>query len=185
MTGASTVPVTISEWQFSCCGKPFAIGDEVRWTLEFIDLVDRPAQMYLQALVRLTDEQPLHDDQSSSDESGAVVRVGEGVVAWMASPPPALSAVEMRGALLQEHHGGVPQDVPSTRGVVRRIRVVIEEFRTSSDERHGRYWSVVPGTATFRDVPRTPDGLWTPPPEGEEPHRQVTGILVDLEIMRE
>jgi len=177
MRDAKVVPVTVSEWQFSCCGQPFAIGDEVEWALSIAIMDDAwPREMSFEADVQPSVKQPF------PDEDGAMMQIGD-TSAWMPSPVPALSGSGVRVALFEERHDVTPVGMTPTRGIVRRIRVVEEEFRKPSDKPGGSYFRVVPASASFRDVPRAPESLWAPYSPGTEACRQVTGMLVDLEVL--
>ena len=31
-----SLPVFVADWEMECCGKPFSLGTEVRWRLQFL-----------------------------------------------------------------------------------------------------------------------------------------------------
>lgn len=174
MTGPDpvVVPVSISEWQFACCGEPFAVGDEVAWTLLLVTapVVPRPEEMFIEAAVAPS---AITLEASPRTAVGSVVCVAGSAVAWLPEGLPDAGPVWMRGALFEEHHADVPADMPTTRGIVRRIRVVCEEYGSN-----GR---LVAGTARFRDVTSSPETFDLGPVPRGPVHREETGMLVDLE----
>jgi hypothetical protein len=82
----------------------------------------------------------------------------------------------LRGALIEEHHGGAPSDLAMTHGVVRRIRVATQ-YRNDG----GRAWVPVPGTVRLREVGRVPDGFVYDLGQGELGWADL-GVLADLEL---
>jgi hypothetical protein len=69
-------PVYVAGWQLECCGTPFAVGDEVEWTLMLSTHSSLPADV----LTRVTGEvEPVVSDE---ERSGYIVRSG-GLHAWV------------------------------------------------------------------------------------------------------
>jgi hypothetical protein len=72
----------------------------------------------------------------------------------------------VRGTLIEEHHGGVPANLPEVRGTVRRLRLVSQRFRLA-----GRSLIPIPGAVRFRDVDRMPDTFAAPDPHDDAPEQ--------------
>lgn len=135
----TTWPVLVQHWQIDCCGDRFAIGDEVAWTLA-LSTDDAgtwgwPEAMLieLQATGRRSALSDTGQAQMILSVDGVEVAVDGGVDRPLC------------GALIEQHHGGVPAGVLPVSGVVRRIRVVSQKFRSSGN----RSWVPVPGVVQF------------------------------------
>ncbi|MGR8010827.1 DUF6578 domain-containing protein [Streptomyces hypolithicus] len=156
-------------WQMECCGKPFSVGDEVRWRLA----------------LRLTedgaDPASWKDCFSELEQSGAGLVSGPGITALWAGSGTGAGARAV-GLLAVETHGPGPSDVPETVGTVRSIQVVTEGYaatRTGS-----RTYEVVAGERWLRPVDTCPKwfGDETRPDRGGRGYRRdETGVLVELE----
>jgi hypothetical protein len=173
----STWPVFVQDWQLECCGEPFEIGDEVTWTLVFLTdpAFPAPEEMLIE-----TDLETERVGTTEDGANGATVRVGDEFHAWLAGEAPGARRFAARGMLIEEHHGGVPRRLPPTRGVVRRIRLVTEDYRNAS----GVAWEPVRGSARYEDVARTPDSFVRSDLDvGGAVHAMQTGLLVDLELV--
>lgn len=159
----------MDEWQFSCCGDPFAVGDEVAWTL-----VLRPASgptAHLGASVELA----AHGRESA--EASWVG--GPGVVAAWLGGPPLHVGERVRGVLHEDRHGDAPADLPRTRGTVRRIRVVTVLLERAG-EREWRRRDAAPG---LRDVERLPTPLRHAEREAASgPVEDDSAFLVELDL---
>jgi hypothetical protein len=138
-------PVVVSEWQHECCGEAFAVGDEVCWKLAVLDAGHS---------VGLRDElvtiagHVIRVAHTGQGDPTAVVELDlGGVVDWSGAERVG-TRVEVRGLLAQEHHGGVPDDLPATRGVVRRIRVITRPYGASGEP--------LAAPAELREVARSP-----------------------------
>lgn len=165
----------VQDWQFECCGDAFAIDDEVAWTLLFLaEPAGRlPAEMFVEASLRR--ERMVETDDGTT---GQIVCVGDEMQAWWAGDDPCPESA--RGVLMEEHHGGVPGDLPASHGVVRRIRLVTQEYRNVG----GATWESASTTAEYRELTSTPAGFDPDlEPEGSLRRMQI-GLLVDLEIDR-
>ena len=169
----STWPVFVQDWQCECCGDAFALGDDVAWTLLFFaePAVSIPGEMFVEATVRLE-----RMGQTDDGTTGQIVRVGDEVPAWWAGGDPCPESV--RGVLMEEHHGGVPADLPPSHGIVRRIQLVTQEYRNVG----GVTWEAASATAEYRELTSTPTGFDADlEPEGPLRRMQI-GLLVDLEV---
>lgn len=158
-------PVLIQGWQYECCGEPFAVGDRVAWTLTLAeDDFGLPAAVS-QLQGRLVPVAP--DD---GQPPGIAVAVG-GLAVWRRGGETTNGVVRLRGLLLEDHHGSVPEALPSTHGVVRRMRVVTRSGRST-----GGTWEPAPQPAELRDVDAVPSSFAS----GEEAVE--AGLLVDLDV---
>jgi hypothetical protein len=94
--------------------------------------------------------------------------------------PLAADDVTVRGSLIEEHHGGVPEDLRPAEGVVRALKVVSQRFRLS-----GRALTPIPGAVRFREVDRMPNAFTHPDPDemAREQWLEI-GALVELESTR-
>ena len=126
--------VWVDAWQMQCCGEPFAIGDEVVWTL------------------------------SADEDTG-----------WLQNVLGPGQAERIR--YVQEHHGGLPDDAPITRGTVVGIRSLHCRYRPASDGDGGTVYPM-PGTGRLQQV-RAADG-W----DAESSEVRFLGYLVDLDLSR-
>lgn len=149
------VPILYWGWQYECCGDPFRVGDEVEWPLSLNVAGEpwMPTAWSLETEIRAT------------DVDGHSVRVGD-AVAYAEDP-----LTEPRTApvmLYEEHHGGIPENFPATRGTVARIRVVSVVFRGGH---------AVLDTAELREVDAMPELFRSG--SGQE-FRSEVGVLVDL-----
>jgi hypothetical protein len=92
--------------------------------------------------------------------------------------PLAADDVTVRGSLIEEHHGGVPEDLRPADGVVRALKVVSQRFRLS-----GRALTPIPGAVRFREVDRMPNAFTHPDPDEMAPEQRLEiGALVELEL---
>ena len=171
--GAGEYPVLLDDWQFECCGAPFAIGDEVAWTLGLIDGSRYPAEFHVALSGELFALDPEVEPGRFARPDGIsrALRVGRLVVAVAPSGDPPFS-----GVLHEDHHDGLPASLAPTRGVVTSIAVRSERF-TIED----RTWTPVPGTTTIREVERTPQGFRLPESSGSTGESE-TGLLVGLRV---
>jgi hypothetical protein len=172
----STWPVFVEHWQLECCGDAFALGDEVAWTL--VLATDRGSAISPEMLVEAAIELGGHAT-TDGGTTGAIVHVAGEFDAWLAGDPTVVGAGKARGVLVEEHHGDVPAALVPVRGVVRRIRLVTEDFRNVSD----RTWEHVAGTATYEDLERSPRGFGSGLDSDGPVRRGRTGLLVDLELV--
>ena len=163
-------PVVVSAWQHDCCGAPFALGDRVDWTL-----ILREASIEVPADALASIEARVDRVIEGPGGSAAVVVTDDGLCAVWAGPRPS-GEVRVTGAFAEEHHGGVPDDLPSTRGTVRRIRLLARRYRRGSE---GNPWVLSQEVETM-DVTEVTGMLPGGPPAENASH--VTGILVDLDV---
>jgi hypothetical protein len=163
-------PVCVQAWQFQCCGDPFGVGDEVAWTL-VLDLHELDWGWPADTRVEL---------------SAVAVSPGPGIPTIttaegprVALQPPSEPRVgRYTGRLVEDHHGSVPDDLPPTVGIVRRIRA----FNVLLHKKSGRAYEPVPGRLDIIEVNDMPRDL--PPPEASTEDQQWSfyGAFVDLEL---
>jgi hypothetical protein len=164
-------PVFVQDWQIDCCGERFALGSKVSWTLTFRPYDDQlgwPDPMVIEL------EPAFGWAAPDGPAAGQCVIVAPGIEAAILGP--ALDGHErLRGTLVEEHHGGVPQSLTAVTGAVDRIRVVSQELRRERDVT----WIPVAGTVRLRDVDRVPDEFCWEPRVGDCQSHEI-GVLVDL-----
>jgi hypothetical protein len=168
-------PVLVQDWQQECCGRPFSVGDRVSWTLV---VMSDAAETWLP-----TDAVTSISLTSTRDVAGkdplSVVRTGDGVVAAYGERVSVGERVVVRGAFMEEHHGGVPDDLPPTHAVVRRIRLLRQLFRNV----RGREWAPVAGAIDARDIDTAPVHFAGFGDEPQAPQHLETGVLVDIAVV--
>jgi hypothetical protein len=153
------VPVFYSAWQYECCGEPFSIDDAVEW----------PLIVVLGADTWMPESWTVEADLTPAT-SGRTAAVQLGPIMAYASDAAAASG-RQRLMFYEDHHGGVPEDVPPARGLVRRIRVVRVNHRDGQPVR---------GSAEARDVTTVPDVF---APDSGSDHRSEVGLLLDLDVV--
>lgn len=117
---ASVLPVIVEEWQFACCGEPFAVGHLVSWRLSFAE------DGFSLDEARVTADVVIGEHvESEHGRSGSLITVqsqaGRGVTAFGPSRP-AGAALRLSGAFAEDHHDLVPAAVPLTTGRITRVR---------------------------------------------------------------
>lgn len=164
-------PIFVQDWQIDCCGERFALGSKVSWTLAFRPYDDQlgwPDPMVIEL------EPALGWAMPDGPGIGQCVTVAPGIEAAILGP--ARDGHErLRGTLIEEHHGGVPQSLTAVTGAVDRIQVVSQEFRRERDVT----WMPVAGTVRLRDVDRVPGEFCWDPPAGDRQTHEI-GVLADL-----
>jgi Family of unknown function (DUF6578) len=162
--------VYVDDWQLECCGDPFAVGDQVAWTL----MVSVDHSLPPEFLIEFDGE--VEGTVSDGVISGCVARSG-GVHAFVEDAQDAVGRIRVRGLLYEDHHVGIPDQIPRTRGTVRRIQVVTRPYVRID----GRSWFPRGDEVELRDVARSPDRF-----EGEAVRADLrmdeTGLLVTLEV---
>ncbi len=119
----SVWPVFIDSWQQQSGGRPFAVGDEVEWTVVLVDGREHgwPDELLVDARVELQQ----HPERLPRPGS---IAVSGGVQAWWEGSEPAGTVLELRGALVEDHHS---LGLVYSRGTVRRIQVVTQCYEPS------------------------------------------------------
>jgi hypothetical protein len=172
----SIVPVLVQEWQQSCCGEPFAVGDSVAWTLELRE----PADVALTA--ELAREVTVDAEPREGQSGGRVPTLvrADGLVAFWRAPLRIEGQTRVRAVFIEEHHGELPDDIEPARGVVRRVRALWEEY-DARVENGTRVFRLMDGESELRDVESSEDdGL---DGGGRPPDNWVfEGWVVDLEV---
>jgi hypothetical protein len=150
-----SLPVFVADWEMECCGRPFSVGTEVRWRVQFLYEDETPAPA--EALLPL----------------GSAVPAA--VTAGLADPD---EAEGLRGGLLATWHVGEPDAAARLlTGVVRRIRLV-RQYTAPRD----RVVTETPTGAQLTELSASRDrfargSMRTPAESWSE-----TGLLVDLTV---
>jgi hypothetical protein len=167
-------PVFVQDWQIDCCGERFALGGTVSWTLAFRPHDDQfgwPDPMVIEL------EPAFRWAVPDGPGSGQCVTVAPGIEAAILGP--ALHGHErLRGTLVEEHHGSVPQSLAAVTGTVDRIQIVSQGFRRV----HDITWVPIAGAVQLRDVERVPDDFCREAQLGDCTTHEI-GVLVDIRPM--
>lgn len=164
--------VFVEGWQFECCGDPFTVGDEVSWTLM---LRDGPGEWPQEVLVEL---EPRPDHLAIVDERDGMVVAGGEIQAWWPGTPAAPNGARVRGALVEEHHGDAPPEVPPAHGVVRRIRLVTAPYARSAE----LGWRPASTHWALKELSSSPNRFASRLPDAGEFGEVETGMLVELDV---
>jgi hypothetical protein len=145
-----SLPVFVADWEMQCCGKPFALGTEVRWHLQFLyeDEFAAPAEVMLPV--------------------DSVVTMA--VTVTVADPD---QAEGLRGGLFATWHSEPPAQ-PLV-GTVRRIRLV-RQHTVQED----RFVTVIPGRSQLTELTTSRDRFATGSKLAREDSWAETGLLIDL-----
>lgn len=165
-------PILVQHWQIDCCGERFSIADEVAWTLSLRPYAEAdgwPGAMSVDLVPSG------HRVVADGMERPWLVITVDGIEISTGASIPA-DGEHLQGMLIEEHHGPVPEDLTVTRGVVRRIRVVSQEFR-----RDRGAWLPVPSGTTLRDVDSVPPAFRREMNALGSRVNEV-GVLADLEL---
>jgi Family of unknown function (DUF6578) len=162
--------VYVDDWQLECCGDPFAVGDEVAWTLVLSDRHSLPPEFE-------TDfDGAVVGTVSDGVITGSVARVGS-LYAFVEDAQSADGRLRVRGLLKEDHHGAIPGEIPRTHGTVRQIQVVTRPYVRVGT----RSWFPRGDEVELRDVARSPERFDT---AEVQPGLQMseTGLLVELDV---
>jgi hypothetical protein len=166
------LPVLVESWQHECCGEDFAVGDTVAWRLLLAG--------HLEGELGWPEELLVEFAAGGRRESGDLLIVTvEGGVQLAVDPSAVLGGAVVRGGLVEEHHGGVPDEVRPVEGVVRRLRVVRQRHRRE----RGREWAPVAGAVELYDVTEMPGAFRSFDPKAREGWTEL-GAVADLEPIR-
>jgi hypothetical protein len=161
-----------------CCGDPFEIDEHVRWRLLFVE-TDRSDLEPVERRVQLTaDAAPFPWYSGEQGRIGVRLTRGTAFLYWSATRA-VVGTVTLTGEVHEDHHADVPEDFPSTAGIVRRIRVETRGLR-EDPPRSGRSESAHPGVS-YRDASASPKWFVSLPSTVGRA-RVETGVLVDLEV---
>lgn len=153
---------------------PPSVGDRVSWFLQLLepDPVFAPVEICCVIKGAVTQV-----DDPGTGWKGSLIRKGPLTVAVESTLPE--GNTKIRGLIFEESYGAIPQAVPPTAGVVKRIQVVQMQYAPESDD--GSALVPVPGTMRLREVTTSPKAFETI--EQDDGQLTVeTGILVDLEL---
>jgi hypothetical protein len=167
------VPIYVDGWQLECCGKPFAIGDAVAWQLQ---LRGEPALLPDDCYVDRSHVR--FEPRRTTDEHlpGTNARV-DGILVWSTLEEDTAKATGHHCVLAADWHAGVPDDVPSTAGTVRRIRLVTQPYESTD----GRIWVPRRADPDLIDLERSPAGFRLGPTREPRVTPNETGVVVDLD----
>lgn len=171
----------VEEWQQACCGRPFAVGEHVKWRLG----LDTDNSLELpDGLLRTTNVVAGPMGTKWEGRHRALVRVGGLTAEWYA-PSPEQGAVTVRGYFTEDHHDGVPSDVPETVGKVMRMHVAYKlsaplPSRTPDAGRDDGMTRLVPVESSLQATERPPAAEALRVAAGAR--WSYTGWLVDLEV---
>ncbi|MGW2520953.1 DUF6578 domain-containing protein [Streptomyces sp. NPDC001617] len=169
-------------WQMECCGEPFAVGEEVRWPLQFHDADDVLSGGWSEELSRLAG--PV--EEVPDGEGGPPVRVlrdETGLTAALfgeqgadAGPGDRIRRV---GMLTVERHSG---EWPEARGRVRAIRLVTQVYEETEPGSTSWRPASGPGTRRLRSIGTCPKRFRDSTHEAEGREGMEAGVLVTLEV---
>jgi hypothetical protein len=166
---AARLPVFVASWQIECCWEPPAVGDVIAWHLAFVEESDQP-EPARRGRVQLDVTASLFGDQGEPLEGRWALQLDAPLMSlyWMA-PRRAVGPQRLVGYLHEDHHAEVPETLPATFGIVRRIQV---EERT-----------IVPGSAppVYRDVSVSPKWFRGGPFAGDQRSSE-TGVVVEIQL---
>lgn len=168
--------VWVDDWQYQCCGTPFAVGDQVSWTLT-ADSDDFLVRALGDHAPRQEFSLSLRDRIRDADvDLAGVVGESDGLRVFIddsATGAPTRDAPFATVRLPREdHHIDVPATLEPTHGIVRRIRLV--RFGYRSDGSGGL--EPRENDASLEDVRAAPRN-----PRQQVEGRRFSGFLVDLE----
>lgn len=108
-----------------------------------------------------------------------VVETDGSTVYWDA-PHPVTGPVDVTG-VVSANNVDVPEGFPVTTGIVTRVRMEWQDHWLGDDGA----WHPVPGTARYEDLPSSYLPREAAISPGGTTHETWTGVLVDLEVMRD
>ncbi len=114
-------------------------------------------------------------------DSGVVLQAGA-LAAWWDGGTVRTAPFQLRGYLVEDHHGSVPDNLPTTRGVVRQIDVATCAYRR--EFAGGRSWVPVPGSERLRPVRKSPKWFRHDLPRDDTTAagELETGLLIMLDV---
>src|SRR5262245_47306118 len=117
-------PVVVEDWQYSCCGTPFTVGETVSWQLDLAPGDLSPAEFAVSLEGDIVELE--RDPERRFGPPGFALCVGDLYVAlpYEVRRP----ASPCSGVLVHEHHGGVPHELPPTSGRVEAIFVMTQRY---------------------------------------------------------
>jgi hypothetical protein len=173
------LPVFVASWQIECCWEPPAIGDVIAWHLAFVEAADH-GDATGRGLVQLDVTGSLFGPQDEPFEGRWAVQLDAPLMSlyWMASRR-AVGPQRLAGFLHEDHHAEVPETLPATFGIVRRIEVEERIYVPSKPEPRSRIPIAEP--AVYREVQVSPKWF------GRRPLTDAavvveTGVLVEIEL---
>ncbi|CAG6395072.1 hypothetical protein NMG29_02905 [Streptomyces cocklensis] len=146
-----SLPVFVADWEMQCCGRPFALGTEVRWHPQFL----------------CEDEFAAPDEVLLPADSAVIMAA----TATVADPD---QAEGLRGGLFATWHSSEPP-AQLLAGTVRRIRLV-RQHTVQED----RVVTVLPGRSQLTELTTSRRRFATGSMLTREDSWAETGLLVDL-----
>lgn len=165
--------VFVISWQLEENGTILRLGQEVEWWLAFRDaswwsLEPAEHSQHLTALAS-----PIAWQGQEINHFPTELSAGETTLYWDA-PEQVQGEVQLIGSIHRDVGVDTPEDFPSSRGVIRRLRMETRRYTNT-----GRRWDVLDNSATYEEVQETSLPLRDFP---YATGRLVwTGVLVELE----
>jgi hypothetical protein len=167
-------PVFVSSWQQECCGEPFALGDEVAWKLVLIDAENRDWPWPDRLLADI--DAVVVGASTTDDGHDGVIVLAHGMSVWWPGERHKGESFAVRGLFLEEHHGGVPFEMPAVRGRVERIRLVTQPYRRVQDNE----WEPAAGDWELDDILRAPERFESDLRAGADTGLVQAGLMIGL-----
>ena len=166
-----TIRVFAFDTAYHCCGPWPAVGLEASWGLVFFESQrpDRPLATAFDAEAKSLRE-PYVGGYPTLLCAG-------GLTAYWDAPALVEGPVAVRGLLITDHHGGLPEDVPHTRGRVSRLWLVSELLVLSE----GRF-ELVEGAEQLSPIDCAPRGIRYLDQSAER-QRRTGGVAMDLMVL--
>lgn len=175
------LPVFVESWQIECCMEPFTIGDQVQWSLLFVERGRFEPETGPEGQIELNGyAEPISWEATEQGRTSIQLSTGSANLYWSA-PSPVDGTVTVRGSVYEDHHGDVPDDFPDTSGIIRRLRVQTRPFEQDAQSPGIRVPAAVP--PTYRDVDTSPKWFNTTHVDIHEDADLETGVLVDLDVI--
>ena len=171
------LPVFVASWQIECCADPVSVGDQVDWGLVFVERTE-PEAARAETLVELDlHAEPWPGGTECLGKYAVTLRTGALTMYWDA-PRDVTRVKRLRGEVHEDHHGDFPPGHPTSRGLVRRIRVEERDYEKDPETQDS---VLILKPTRYRDVTTSPK--WFRDSDSDQRVRWAeTGILVDLEV---
>lgn len=173
------VPIFVSSWRIECCWEPPAVGQVRDWSLWFRQDAEmqplHPADS-LAHLAASVDASPYETlDSPVQGPNAVVLRLGELSMHWEPLEQVAAGPLQVSGWVLQEHHGGVPDDLPVSRAEVLEVHVENRDYVPESPG--SRTWTIADSPPRYRSVERSPK-WFTQTERTTDRQEHETGVVV-------
>jgi hypothetical protein len=177
---AVRIPVFVASWQIECCWEPPALGDLIAWHLAFVEESEQVD--FRRGLVQLEVTASSFDTPEPFEGRWAL-QLDAPLLSlyWMAARR-AVGLQRLTGLIHEDHHAEVPETLPATYGIVRRIQV--EECTFVSSASDATTWVPASVAPTYRDVKVSPKWFRHGSLTGAET-RSETGVLVEIDVVEQ